>query len=438
MLGALIVIIIVLTRRKSAQSKHPLDRMLHALLVCCISVLILDIPGIMLDGRMFNGARALLWFFDTAYWLAHIVYCWLWTMFADYWCFGSADGLKRRMRYYALPLVIEAAVDLSNPYTGWLFTLNESNVYTLGTAYQFCLIPHYVYIAVSVGIAIYAFYNACDPDERRRCLSLPAYMFLPICGVIMEFFAYGVSWVWPMVALSLLMIQLHVQQQAISDERLAAARSAELSARMNAEMVNNRMAIMLSQIRPHFIYNVLCVIQDLCHDKAPDAEQATVAFSRFLRYNLDSLQSDKPIPFSRELSHTKYYLALEQMRFGSRLNVAYDLKAEDFCLPAMTLQPIVENAVRYGVMKKTSGGTVRIASDENDERYIITVEDDGMGFSPKPQNADERTHIGIENVRQRLRAMCGGDLEIVSMQGKGTVATFILPKGGESIENPGR
>lgn len=434
----MIVVIILFTRPKNTQSKQPLDRMLHSLLVCCISVFLLDIPGILLDGRVFTGARALLWFFDTAYWLAHIVYCWLWTMFVDDWCFGSADGLKRRLRYYVLPLVCEAAIILSNPFTGWLFVLDERNVYTLGIAYQLCLIPHYVYIAVSMGVAAYASRSACTPDDKRRDLSLLAYMFLPTCGVIMEFFAYGVSWVWPMVALSLLMIQLHVQQQAISEEQVTAARAAEAAARMNAEMVNNRMAIMLSQIQPHFIYNVLCVIQDLCHEKAPEAEQATVAFSRFLRYNLDSLQANKPIPFSRELSHTKYYLALEQMRFGSRLKVVYDLKAEGFCLPAMTLQPIVENAVRYGVMKKASGGTVYISSNENDEQYTITVEDDGTGFLPKQKDSDERTHIGIENVRQRMRAMCGGDLEIVSIQGKGTVATFILPKGEKDIENPCR
>lgn len=435
-LSALIILVMLLTRRRDVPKKTLPERMIHALMICCMAVLLLDIPGILLDGAMFAGARGLLWFFDTAYWLMHILYCWLWLLFVDCWCFGSGDGLKRRLPYYALPLLCETAILLANPWTGWVFTLDAFNVYAPGSAYQLSLLPLYAYIVASLAVAVCGYRAAPDPARRRRNLSLLAYMFLPICGVLMEILAYGISWVWPMVALSLLMVQLHVQQQAILDEQLAAARSAASAARMNAEMTNSRMAIMLSQIQPHFIYNVLCVIQDLCHEKAPEAEQATVAFSKFLRYNLDSLKADEPIPFSNELSHTQYYLTLEQMRFGTRLRVQYDLGAEAFRLPAMTLQPIVEYAVRYGVMKKEAGGTVKISTAEADTRYLVTVEDDGVGFSPQQKHADGRTHIGIDNVRQRLRDMCGGDLEIVSIPGTGTVATLSLPKGEKSLENP--
>ncbi len=325
---------------------------------------------------------------------------------------------------------------MSNPFTGWLFTLDERNVYAPGSAYQLCLIPCYAYIACSLALAIYAHRTAPDPDGKRRGASMLSYMFLPICGVAMELLAYGASWVWPMVALSLLMVQLHLQQQAIADERLAAARAAEAAARMSAEMADSRIKIMLSQIQPHFIYNVLCVLQELCHDQAPEAERATIAFSRFLRYNLDSLTAEQPIPFERELSHTQYYLSLEQLRFGSRLRVEYDLRASGFSLPAMTLQPIVENAVRYGVMKRPEGGAVRISSAETDERFLIVVQDDGAGFEPFQPRADGRTHVGIENVRQRLRNLCGGELTIQSAPGQGTVATLILPKGGKTLEDP--
>lgn len=435
-LGALIMAVVLFASRRSARDDTLLDRMLHRLMRCCIAVFLLDIPGLMLDGCAFPGARALILFFDTAYWLPHILYCWLWLMFADYWSFRSIERVRRLRVVYALPMLIELGVIAANPWTGWLFTIDAFNAYAPGTAYQAALFPHYLYIAASLAVCLRGFWASRDPERRRRGLAMLAYMFLPVCGAAMELLAYGVSWVWPMIALSLLMVYLSIQQQTIADEKLAAAEAAERAARMDAELTRSRTSIMLSQIQPHFLYNALCVIQDLCHGKAPEAERATIAFSRFLRGNLDSLKAEAPIPFARELDHTKYYLTLEAMRFGARLRVDYDIRAERFCLPAMTLQPIVENAVRYGVMKREEGGTVRIKSLETEEHYIVTVEDDGVGFDPYQKHADGRTHIGIDNVRQRLRQI-GGDLTVVSRPGEGTTASLTLPKGGITDENSG-
>ena len=106
----------------------------------------------------------------------------------------------------------------------------------------------------------------------------------------------------------------------------------------------------------------------------------------------------------------------------------YDIQADDFSIPALTLQPIVENAVRYGVMKKEYGGTVRIVSREMPDAFVVTVADDGAGFDPFVPKADGRTHIGISNVGERLRVMCGGRLDIASTPGEGTVATISVPK----------
>lgn len=189
---------------------------------------------------------------------------------------------------------------------------------------------------------------------------------------------------------------------------------------------------MLSQIQPHFLYNALAVIQDMCHGKAPEAEQATVEFSEFLRGNLDSLRADSPIPFTQELRHTKCYLSLEKKRFGENLKVEYDIGIDDFCIPALSLQPIVENAVRYGVMKRVNGGTVKIMTRETEAAYILQVIDDGIGFDPMQPKEDGRTHIGISNVKERIRILCGGSLNIESAPGKGTAATIMLPKDLQS------
>lgn len=210
---------------------------------------------------------------------------------------------------------------------------------------------------------------------------------------------------------------------------LIGARMVQRYVHRERELLDSQTKIMLSQIQPHFLYNALCVIQDLCHGAAPEAEQATVEFSEFLRSNLDSLQATAPIPFGAELKHTQNYLALEQRRFGEDLRVVYDIETQDFSLPALTLEPIVENAVRYGVLQREEGGTVWISTREEAHFFRVTVRDDGVGFDVMVPKQDGRSHIGIQNVRDRLERMCGGSLTIVSTPGEGTVATITVPKG---------
>jgi len=200
-------------------------------------------------------------------------------------------------------------------------------------------------------------------------------------------------------------------------------------AEQEKELTDSKVAVMLSQIQPHFLYNALSVIQDMCHGSAPEAEEATIEFSEFLRSNLDSLKLNVPIDFEQELKHTQNYLSLEQKRFGDRLNIEFDIKTTDFKLPALTLQPIVENAVRYGLMKKEDQGTLKISSFETEDGYTVCVIDDGVGFDITKKKDDGRSHIGISNVTERLRVMCSGELTIESEPGKGTTAIITVPKG---------
>ena len=156
------------------------------------------------------------------------------------------------------------------------------------------------------------------------------------------------------------------------------------------------------------------------------------SFAEYLRNNLSSLEETGLIAFETELSHIQTYLDIEKMRFEDTLEIEYDIKCVDFSLPVLTVQPIVENAVKHGTSKKRGGGRVTISTDEDKESYIIKVADTGCGFDPtKPKN-DGKRHVGIDNVRQRLFNMCGGTLSIESEVGKGTLATIIIPKGGKA------
>ena len=199
-------------------------------------------------------------------------------------------------------------------------------------------------------------------------------------------------------------------------------------------MMEQRVQIMLTQIRPHFLYNALTVIQDLCRTNPEQAENATIQFAKYLRGNMDALQTDAPIPFTEELEHTKEYLMLEQMRFEDKLTVRYDIQCEAFSLPPLTLEPVAENAVRHGVRGNSDGrGEVTIASAEYPDRYEITVTDTGPGFDPeKPPKDQERSHVGLRNVLERLARMCGGALNIISAPGKGTCVTITIPKGANA------
>ena len=200
---------------------------------------------------------------------------------------------------------------------------------------------------------------------------------------------------------------------------------------MERKLQESQISIMLSQIQPHFLYNTLNSIYQLCETNPMRARYMVNFFAEYLRNNLSSLEEPGLISFDTELSHIKTYLEIEKIRFEDSLEIEYDIKCVDFSLPVLTVQPIVENAVKHGTSKKRGGGTVTISTDENKESYIIKIADTGCGFDPtKPKN-DGKRHVGIENVRQRLFNMCGGALLIESEVGKGTLATIIIPKGGE-------
>lgn len=198
-------------------------------------------------------------------------------------------------------------------------------------------------------------------------------------------------------------------------------------------LAEQRIRIMLAQIQPHFLYNSLGAIKSTSYSDPERAREALDEFAVFLRHNMDSLSDEHPIPFEDELSHVRRYLDLQQLRFGDKLRVEFDLSCTDFRLPTLTLQPLVENAVTYGVRKTDTGrGLVTIRSRELPAQYEISVLDDGPGFVPDSLPGDsDRSHIGLQNVRERLSHF-GGELRIHSVPGEGTTVTIILPKEGAS------
>ncbi len=195
---------------------------------------------------------------------------------------------------------------------------------------------------------------------------------------------------------------------------------------LNAELAESRISTMMSQIRPHFIYNTLGSIEQLCELDPPKAGKLVHNFAKYLRGNFGELDNPKPILMSQEMEHVHYYINIENVRFPD-MTFSFEMNSEDFSLPALTIQPIVENAIKHGLMKLEKGGSIRVISYETDTDYCITIEDDGVGFDTS-QLIDEKKHIGIRNIRNRLKIMVGGKLEIESTQGVGTKVLITIPK----------
>jgi len=183
---------------------------------------------------------------------------------------------------------------------------------------------------------------------------------------------------------------------------------------------------MLSQIKPHFIYNTLGTIEQFCYEEPEKAANLVHEFALYLRGNFTELDNSVPIRVAQELEHVKHYAGIEQVRFPD-ITISYDIQEEDFLVPALSVQPLVENAIKHGLMGLESGGTVKISTYETKEAYCVAVTDDGVGFE-ESVFSDGQPHVGIRNIRARIEAMCGGTLEIMSESGKGTTAVITIPK----------
>jgi hypothetical protein len=195
---------------------------------------------------------------------------------------------------------------------------------------------------------------------------------------------------------------------------------------LNAELTESRISTMMSQIRPHFIYNTLGSIEQLCIIDPSKAGELVHNFAKYLRGNFGELDNPKPILMSQEMEHVRHYISIENVRFPD-MTFSFEMNSDDFHIPALTIQPIVENAIKHGLMKLSKGGTIRVVSYETESHYCVSVEDDGVGFDTDVL-LDERKHVGIRNIRGRLKAMVNGTLEIESRVGIGTTVLIKIPK----------
>ena len=195
--------------------------------------------------------------------------------------------------------------------------------------------------------------------------------------------------------------------------------------RQQREIAHQRASIMVLQMRPHFIFNTMMSIYYLCAQDSKKAQQVTLDFTSYLRKNFSAIASENTIPFANELEHTRAYLAVEQVQFEDSLFVEYDTPHIRFRVPPLTLQPIVENAVKHGMDPDLEPLYVSVVTRDTARGVKITVEDTGPGFAPTD---DDEPNYALKNIRERLKTMCGGTLEIEEREAGGTRVTIFIPQ----------
>ena len=192
--------------------------------------------------------------------------------------------------------------------------------------------------------------------------------------------------------------------------------------RQQREIAHQRASIMVLQMRPHFIYNAMMSIYYLCAQDPKKAQQVTLDFTAYLRKNFTAIASEDTVSFTDELEHTRAYLAVEQVQFEDGLFVNFDTPYKEFRVPPLTLQPLVENAVKHGMDPEAAPLHISIRTQETEAGSVIVVEDDGPGFDP-----NDKPYTALANIRQRLEMMCGGKMTIRPRSGGGTVVNVTIP-----------
>lgn len=318
------------------------------------------------------------------------------------------------------------------PFTNVLYWFDEQNVYQRGPLYyvwNIATILAFVFI-----ILVAAVYRKKFDKLLIRIVSVAT--VIPLISFALSTFYTEINFNTIFVSITALIIYILYQNEKT---KISVQNALELE-HAQTELAESRLLLeesknqaLMAQIQPHFINNSLMAIRAQCIDY-PEVYDSITDFSRYLRSNFEALGDTRMILFEQEMENIEAYLSLERMNFKERLKVEYDVKCDDFLIPALTVQPLVENAVRHGIGTYEKGGTVWIKSRRENGTIIIEVIDDGSGkcsITPQQQN---RKGIGIDNVRKRLQSMSSGELEIISSD-HGTTARITLKEIGEINDN---
>lgn len=369
------------------------------------SLTIYDSKGIAAPYEML--LYTLLYVLSAVYWVA-------------FWLF-QRDNFQPRIskRYVRILFYVffgtYSAIAIVNCFTGFCFYITPDGD----------LIVHSRLLTLMTGVwfVIYILVALTGHGNIKTRLTLASYAITPLFGLVLLFIFRDSSFyisIYTTLNMLLYLISFYLLFFNLYIEH-----GQKLLQREN-ELTKSRINAMTLKISPHFIANTMSSIVALCDSDSAKAGQLASKFAKYLRDNYVDMTEDPMIPFSKELEHIKNYLSIEQIRFEN-LKVEYDIQVDNFSLPTLTVQPLVENAVRHGISKRPGGsGNLMIRTYQDATDYVIQIKDDGVGFVDPAVNND-RQHIGIVNARYRLETLCNGSLSVASNPGVGSLCEIRIP-----------
>ncbi|MBE5861441.1 MAG: hypothetical protein E7295_01155 [Lachnospiraceae bacterium] len=326
--------------------------------------------------------------------------------------------LERKRKWIWIPVIINAMVYATALFSGIAFWFTQEVTFMRGPLGYCCHVVSVLLLLYLLWLSIRKF-----GYHRRLETAIPiGITAVIVSAIVIDYFMELASWVSfltvSMVCSCLFFyLWLHLQFAREHERALKAEQEVQ---------------IMIAQVQPHFLYNVLSTIQALCKANPDMAYGVTEKFGRYLKENMDTLKSRELIPFKKELEHTKTYAELEMAKYPNfRLEI--DAKEVNFLIPALSLQPIIENALQSDERIREQG-LIRVSSSCEGDVYEIIVWDNGSGFQQKSDHENDPFHIGIQNVRERIESMCGGSMEVETFPNDGTIVTIKIPvKAGTKV-----
>ena len=321
-------------------------------------------------------------------------------------------GGNRNNKPFWVLLGVNAAVYLSALFSPLSFFISEDNRFSRGPLNYTC----YIISAMLLLWLAYLTFREGNKERKSEQLIPALNLLMVIVSLLVELLIdrhlRAISYLTMAVLNSTLFYYIWLHLRFVSKHE-------------QALMAEQRIQIMMTQIQPHFLYNTLSTIQALCRIDPEKAFEITERFGAYLRQNIDSLSQPNLIPITKELEHTQIYAEIESVRFDN-ITVLYHTPETNFAVPALTIQPLVENAIRHGVRIREEG-VVSVSTAKTDAGYEIVIEDNGVGFDTALAAQSDDTHIGLRNVRERIETMCGGTVMIESAKNVGTKITITIP-----------
>ena len=410
--GALLLL--VLLGLIAASSFPTLDKRSKLFFISSFSILIISIIAYIVDLFVFTNPN-LAWVGRIIAFIETLLPSILMPLLTLYVLLCAKKKVLKSVTFYvniALCVVLLITLIVTQ-FTDGIYYFTKENEFVRGQWYWVLIVPMLALIALNL-VEIIRQKRLLD---RKYFIAFLIYL-IPLL-IVMTLQMFISVFIYIVVALSI---------SALSMFGIIVADQVEQYLHQEREIADQKASIAVLQMRPHFIYNTMTSIYYLCEQDPEKAQQVTLDFTTYLRKNFNAITSKEPIPFSEELEHTRAYLAVVKAQYEDNLLVEFDTPHTQFRVPPLTLQPLVENYVKYGLnIDSTEPLHVSVTTEKVERGSVIIVTDTGPGIS---NNDNGEPHIALNNIRERLSAI-NGTLKISPNENGGTIVSIFIPDNNE-------